>query len=118
MRNTTIQDWNMKKPYRPLLSPLNDAVFKMIFGDSRNVENLTALLQSTLTIPVEDYEEVTLVNPHLAREGWDDKLSILDVKLKTRSGRTIDIEVVRHEVAQVIVPLWAFTGRNLMFRHQ
>ncbi|GHU39435.1 hypothetical protein AGMMS50256_39320 [Betaproteobacteria bacterium] len=78
---------------KPFLSPLNDAVFKMLFGDSRDVEPLTNFLKSALSIPAEDYEEVTLADPHLAREGWDDKLGILDVKLKTRSGRVIDVEI-------------------------
>jgi predicted transposase/invertase (TIGR01784 family) len=83
----------MEKPFRPILSPINDAVFKMLFGDSRDIGHLTNLLKSTLTIPAEDYEEITFADPHLARDGWDDKLSILDVKLKTRSGRVIDIEI-------------------------
>jgi predicted transposase/invertase (TIGR01784 family) len=78
---------------KPFLSPLNDAVFKMLFGDSRDIELLTWFLQSALTIPAEDYEELIFPDPHLMREGWDDKLGILDVKLKTRSGRMIDIEI-------------------------
>ena len=78
---------------RPLLSPLNDAVFKMIFGDSADIGHLTNFLISTLTIPAEDYDEVYLADPHLTRNRIDDKLSILDVKLKTRSGKVIDVEI-------------------------
>ncbi|GHU07088.1 hypothetical protein AGMMS50225_03450 [Betaproteobacteria bacterium] len=40
-----------------LLSPINDAVFKMIFGDSHDIGHLTNFLKSALTIPPEDYEE-------------------------------------------------------------
>jgi hypothetical protein len=54
---------------KPFLSPINDAVFKMIFGDSRDIEHLTNFLKSALTIPPEDYEEVFLPDPHLARDG-------------------------------------------------
>jgi predicted transposase/invertase (TIGR01784 family) len=79
--------------HKPFLSPINDAVFKMIFGDSRDIEHLTNFLKSALTIPPEDYEEVFLPDPHLTRDGWDDKLGILDVKLRTRSGKLIDIEI-------------------------
>ncbi|GHU20233.1 hypothetical protein AGMMS50243_14280 [Betaproteobacteria bacterium] len=76
-----------------LLSPINDAVFKMIFGDSHDIGHLTNFLKSALTIPPEDYEEVFLPDPHLMRDGWGDKLSILDVKLRTRSGKLVDIEI-------------------------
>jgi predicted transposase/invertase (TIGR01784 family) len=34
-----------------------------------------------------------IVDPHLARESPEDKLGILDVKVKTRSGKRIDVEI-------------------------
>jgi predicted transposase/invertase (TIGR01784 family) len=74
-------------------TPRNDAMFKMIFGDDRDVGILTDFLKATLDLPVEDYEEVTLVDPHLARESPQDKLGILDVKVRTRSGKIIDVEI-------------------------
>ena len=78
---------------KKFLSPRNDVVFKRLFGDERNTDILTAFLKSALTLPADDYEEVTLVDPHLRRESLDDKLGILDVKVKTRSGKIIDIEI-------------------------
>jgi predicted transposase/invertase (TIGR01784 family) len=74
-------------------TPRNDAMFKMIFGDGRDIGILTDFLKATLDLPVEDYEEVTLVDPHLARENPEDKLGILDIKVRTRSGKLIDIEI-------------------------
>jgi predicted transposase/invertase (TIGR01784 family) len=65
----------------------------MIFGDSRDIGILTDFLQAALDLPAEDYEEVTLVDPHLARESPDDKMGVLDVKVKTRSGKLVDVEV-------------------------
>jgi predicted transposase/invertase (TIGR01784 family) len=103
---------------KPFLSPKCDIVFKILFGDGRDIDLLTDFLQSTLDLPAEDYEEVTLADPHLSRENLGDKLGILDIKVKTRSGKVLDVEVVRHEVAQVIVPPEKYPGRNLMFRHQ
>ena len=75
------------------LSPRNDFVFKRLFGDMSDTGILTAFLKSTLSLPPEDYEEVTLVDPHLRRNDPDDKLGILDVRVKTASGRMIDIEI-------------------------
>jgi predicted transposase/invertase (TIGR01784 family) len=80
----------MKKPF---LSPRNDAVFKMLFGDARDTSLLTEFLKSTLTLPAEDYAEVTIIDPHSSRDQPDDKQSILDVKVKTAGGKRIDIEI-------------------------
>ncbi|MDR1275609.1 MAG: Rpn family recombination-promoting nuclease/putative transposase, partial [Candidatus Accumulibacter sp.] len=79
----------------------NDALFKMIFGDDRDIDILTDFLQAVLDLPAEEYEEVTLADPHLARESPEDKLGILDVKVKTRSGKLIDIEIQVCDQAQM-----------------
>ena len=75
------------------LSPKSDIVFEMFFGDVRNVGHLTDFLQSVLSLPQEDYEEVTITDPHIVRAYPDDKLSILDVSVKTKSGKLIDVEI-------------------------
>ena len=86
-------------------TPMNDAIFKMIFGDGRYIDILTDFLKATLGLPAEDYAEGTLVDPHLARELPGDKLGILDI--------------VRREVAQIIVSQWGCSPRrNLIFRYQ
>ncbi len=74
-------------------SPRNDALFKRIFGDSRDIEPLVCFLQAVLDLPTDEYDEVTIANPFLARESPDDKLGILDVRIKTRTGKIIDIEI-------------------------
>jgi predicted transposase/invertase (TIGR01784 family) len=74
-------------------TPRNDAMFKLIFGDGRDIGILTDFLKATLDLPEEDYEEVTLIDPHLAREHPEDKLGVLDVKVRTRSGKRVDVEI-------------------------
>jgi predicted transposase/invertase (TIGR01784 family) len=86
---------------KPLLSPRNDAVFKMLFADARDLEPLTDFLQSVLNLPDADFAEVSLADPHLAREGVDDKLGILDVKVKTATGKMIDVEIQLLDQAQM-----------------
>jgi predicted transposase/invertase (TIGR01784 family) len=75
------------------LSPRSDIIFKLLFGDERNIELLTDFLKSVLNLPHDDYEEVTIVDPHLLREYQGDKLGVLDVKVRTRSKKIIDIEI-------------------------
>ena len=84
-----------KKSAVPLrLLPLkNDFVFKLVFGDKRRVDLLTAFLQSVLELPVEEYEKVTIVDPNVKKEYSKDKAGILDVKIHTTSGTVIDVEI-------------------------
>ena len=57
------------------------------------MELLTDFLKSVLRIPAEEYDEVIIVDPHLLREYEGDKLGILDVKIKTKSKKIINIEI-------------------------
>ena len=52
-----------KKSVAPLrLLPLkNDFVFKLVFGDKRRVDLLTAFLQAVLDLPAEEHKKVTIV---------------------------------------------------------
>ena len=60
---------NKKNTVPVRLLPLkNDFVFKLVFGDKRRVELLTAFLQAVLELPVEEYEKVTLVGPNVKKE--------------------------------------------------
>ena len=79
--------------YKKYLPPKSDFIFKKIFGDPKNVDILTAFLKSTLDIPHDEYETITLVDTHLPQESKRDKLGILDVKVRTKSGNIIDIEI-------------------------
>ncbi|MCL2391712.1 MAG: Rpn family recombination-promoting nuclease/putative transposase [Oscillospiraceae bacterium] len=76
-----------------ILSPKSDIIFKLLFGDERSVEFLTDFLKSVLRIPEDDYGEVIIVNPFLLQDYDGDKLGILDVKIKTKSKKIIDIEI-------------------------
>ncbi|GHT42434.1 transposase [Planctomycetales bacterium] len=54
---------------------------------------LADFLQAVLDIPPEDYDTLTIIDPNVKRETPDDKAGVLDVKLKTKSGKIIDIEI-------------------------
>ena len=78
---------------KPLLSPKNDVVFKMIFADKNNNDILVDFLQSIIDLPPEEYASLEVVNPNLRPEDEEDKRSVLDLKLQTTSGNVIDIEI-------------------------
>jgi len=75
------------------LSPKSNFIFKQIFGDQRNADILGGFLQAVLDLPAGEYDHLTIVDPHLTPGRESDKLSILDVKLHTKSGNVIDVEI-------------------------
>ncbi|MDR3214132.1 MAG: Rpn family recombination-promoting nuclease/putative transposase [Azoarcus sp.] len=78
---------------KTLLSPRSDIVFKMLFGDLRGSDILRAFLEAVLPRPHDEYCEIVYLNPLLGNDYSDDKIGILDVKVKTASGKIIDIEI-------------------------
>jgi len=76
-----------------LLPVVSDYIFKLIFGDQRNVDILAEFLKSVLDIPDSEYDRITVVDPHVKKESSNDKYGILDVKVHTKSGNVIHIEI-------------------------
>ena len=76
-----------------LLPVTSDFIFKLIFGDQRNVDILAAFLKSILDIPDGEYDRLVIVDPHIKKESADDKYGILDVKIHTVSGGVIHVEI-------------------------
>ena len=75
------------------MSAKSDVIFKIFFGDEKNKPFLVWLLKSILDLPLDEYEDIQITDPHIKREYPGDKLSILDVKAKTKSGMIIHIEI-------------------------
>jgi predicted transposase/invertase (TIGR01784 family) len=78
---------------KPFYFARNDAMFKLIFGDNRDVEPLAAFLQAALDLPAEDLAEITIIDPAIAPDRPGGKLGILDVRARTATGKMIDIEI-------------------------
>jgi predicted transposase/invertase (TIGR01784 family) len=75
-----------------ILPPTDDWIFKLLFGDERRKSTLVDLLKTFVDLPEEEYE-LTFLDTHLKPEFEDDKLGIVDVKLRTKAGKIIDIEI-------------------------
>lgn len=76
-----------------ILSPMTDIVFKLLMGTENNKEILTDFLLKVLSLSPDEYDNITILNPFLLQEYKGDKLGILDVKLKLKSGKVLNIEV-------------------------
>jgi predicted transposase/invertase (TIGR01784 family) len=76
-----------------LYGATNDYMFKRVFGDVRNTDILAAFLKTVLDIPAEDYREIQIQDSILKVENVGDKVGILDIKIKTKSSRIINVEM-------------------------
>jgi len=76
-----------------ILSPKLDIIFKLLFGTENSIEILTDFLLAVLDLSADEFEDITITNPFLLQEYKGDKLGILDVKLKLKSGKVLNIEI-------------------------
>ena len=76
-----------------IMSPKYDFVFKYIFGNENNKEPLIALLRDILGLPDDEFEVIEIINSELLKEFKEDKKGILDVRVKTKLGKQIDVEI-------------------------
>ncbi len=74
------------------MRPINDIVFKQLFGQEENKDLLLSFLNAVLRLPT-PLDTITLIDPHLNADQIGDKNSILDVRAKTKTGEQINIEV-------------------------
>ena len=77
------------------VKPLNDFIFKKIFGEKGNEDILIAFINAVLKrTKKEPIVEVEIIdNKQLTKELILDKTGIIDVRAKTSKGENIDIEV-------------------------
>ncbi|WP_195430422.1 Rpn family recombination-promoting nuclease/putative transposase [Clostridium sp. D46t1_190503_E9] len=77
------------------VKPLNDFIFKKIFGEKGNedilISFINAVLKRTKKEPIVEVEIID--NKQLTKELILDKTGIIDVRAKTSKGENIDIEV-------------------------
>lgn len=71
--------------------PTNDVIFHCLFGTKGNEKITKAFLEKLLN---KEVEEINLdLNLNLIREHYDDKLGILDVRVKDKKGVNYNIEM-------------------------
>jgi len=75
------------------VSPLQDFVFAEIFGEKRNIDNTKAFLKSLLDIPEDEYDGMVIESPILRKIFKQGKTSVVDIKLSTKSGKIIHVEL-------------------------
>ena len=104
---------NVEKTNKSLLPLKSDIVFKMFFGDEKNTELLREFLMAMLDLPEEEYETVEIIDPHVRGEYPDEKFGVLDVQIKTKNGKKIDVEVQIADTPCMRERITGYTGKML-----
>lgn len=76
-----------------IMSPKYDFVFKYIFGNEKHKDLLIALLSDILAVPEEEFEGIEIINSELIKAFKEDRKGILDVRVRTKLGKQIDVEI-------------------------
>jgi len=76
-----------------IMSPKYDFVFKYIFGKEKHKDLLISLLSDILAISEEEFEGIEIINSELIKEFKEDRKGILDVRVRTKLGKQIDVEI-------------------------
>jgi predicted transposase/invertase (TIGR01784 family) len=95
------EDATLTGQTRPLLSPKDDFVFRSLFGDQNHIDMVVAFLKSFVDLPDEEYAEIIIADPNLMPEVSEGKTCILDLKLRTRAGEIIHIEIQRADTGEM-----------------
>ena len=96
-----------------LLLLKNDVIFKKVFGDEKNKDILKAFLTAMLDLPPEEYDEIMISDPHLRVEAPGEKLGILDLYIKTKDGKQIDVEIQVARTPFMKERITGYTGKML-----
>ncbi len=54
---------------------------------------MKSLLVGILEIPIEELDDISILNPELSKDFKDDKYGKLDIKAELKDGRQINIEM-------------------------
>ena len=71
----------------------SDVIFKALFGDELNKTFLISFLKAVLNLDIDEYTDIQIVDPQLKRKRRGDKFGILDVKVRTKAGKIVNIEI-------------------------
>jgi predicted transposase/invertase (TIGR01784 family) len=95
------------------LLPKNDFLFKLIFGSERNKKLVKGFLQAMLNLPDDEFD-VEFLDTHLKPEYFGDKLCVIDIRIKTKTGKQIDIEMQVAPTAHIFERICTYQAKMLV----
>ncbi len=97
-----------------VLSPKNDYLFKLLFFDENDKNDiLKKLLQDCIEFDNIQVSEITLLDRSIDREQKDDKLIILDVNARLSDGTLVNVEIQKYNQDSFIERSIFYAGKRL-----
>jgi predicted transposase/invertase (TIGR01784 family) len=78
--------------------PIRDFIFKVLFGMKKF---MASFLLAVLNLPQNEYEDLQYADPEQQPEYPGGKRNIVDLKLYTKSGKIINIEIQTNDTAEI-----------------
>jgi predicted transposase/invertase (TIGR01784 family) len=88
-----------------------DFVFKRLFGEKRNIRCLIGFLKAVIDLPEEDYKTLTFGETSLNPSRVGGKRFVLDIKLETASGKSVEIEIQLADTSEMRERIVAYESR-------
>ena len=76
-----------------IMKPKIDVAFKMLFGEESHNTLLSSLLSAIMNMPRSTFAHLEYLNLELSRFHINDKLGVLDVRVRTEDKKEINIEI-------------------------
>jgi predicted transposase/invertase (TIGR01784 family) len=83
------------------LSLLWDFAVKHILGDPRNIDIMADFLHCMLHLPMDELATLTISDPFLNRFWKRDKMGIVDILIKTQSGKAVSVDIQSRSDSQI-----------------
>ncbi|MDR0884934.1 MAG: Rpn family recombination-promoting nuclease/putative transposase [Clostridiales Family XIII bacterium] len=80
---------------KPVLLLKYDYVARKVFSDPNDQDIVIDFISSVIEIPASEFASIQVADPALIRDFPEDKTVILDVRVITKSGHSVDIEIQR-----------------------
>ena len=94
-----------------LLDLTVDISFKYFFTSSGSEEVLAQFVSAALEMNIDEFSEIETLNPVLSKENINDKDFIVDIRIKTKSGKHIHVEMQFKNHENFAERIVAYNGR-------
>ena len=77
----------------PLFTARNDYAFKKLFGTEENKDIMIEFISLITSLRKNDFDDVRIENGEQIPRFYNDKTGRLDIKIRLKDGRKIDVEM-------------------------
>jgi predicted transposase/invertase (TIGR01784 family) len=101
----------MQNDERKFYFPKNDHIAKLLLSNTESKDVLEYFLSVILKAPMDEFQDMQILNPHLIPEYAGEKEFIVDVLIRTKSGTRVHVEIQVNPQASFLDRVCAYGAR-------